>query len=107
MIIISIDLLGRLLVIERKDSIPWGVDPAACSSATASVEEGRPEPTNEVESALPSATSHNEDGISSEERTSQRPPSYRPVHLTPLGVFMKLLGSSRAMTCILSTMVYG
>jgi hypothetical protein len=60
--IVLIDLLGRLLVIERKDAVPWGVDPAA--------EIREPDPELQIAAAQGSAAEK-------VEQTSLSPPAQR------------------------------
>jgi MFS transporter, DHA1 family, solute carrier family 18 (vesicular amine transporter), member 1/2 len=110
-IMTAIDLIGRFLIIERKDAIIWGLDPAAGSRTTALVDEERSEETNNTESTSPptliTVTPTGDRWAPSEGEISQSHTAQPPTHVTPLWVLMRLLRSSRAMACIFNAVVYG
>ncbi|KAJ6626926.1 major facilitator superfamily domain-containing protein [Mycena sp. CBHHK59/15] len=93
-IIVSIfDLIGRLLIIERKDALRWNVDPAADVTAP---QDRAPVEEKAVEGPIaPNGT--------------ETPPaeSLRPVRISLLGVIGKLCKSSRAVVVIAGTFLYG
>ena len=109
MAIAGVDLIIRLLVIERKDAIPWGVDPAADPDETQAtksagdlqaLESGPPSEGPSISSigddvkepggpGLTSSQAHVDDAV-------QRV-------ITPLGVLLRLLTSPRVVVCIFST----
>lgn len=108
----TLDLLVRLLVIERKDAIKWGIDPAADpdevkepSLASGSQALLISERSQAVGSSYPQVPKESKKsdvsvGIASVEDT--------PRHsITPLGVLLELVTSARAMVCVFSTFVYG
>ena len=108
----TFDLLVRLLVIERKDAIKWGIDPAADPDE---IKEPRlandsrallvHERSQSVGSSSPlvlreAKKSEVVVGVASVDDTPQH-------SITPLDVLFKLLTSARAMVCVFSTFVYG
>ena len=114
----GVDLIARLLVIERKDAIQWGIDPAADPDETkgpkspndaqtlAALEGGTP--------AVGSFDSPTYVGVDaktlekSEVPVVQAPGDEIPRDpLTPVDVLCRLLTSPRAVVCIFSTFVYG
>lgn len=99
-IITFVDLLARLLIIERKDAIKWGVDPAAYTSHS---DDNSP-PADSEAAAVTTEVQHTQS-----EKPESSPPSVTPAvtSYTPLGLLWRLLRSSRAMICILNTLVYG
>lgn len=112
----AFDLIARLLIIERKDAIPWGVDPAADPD-----EAKEREPVNDsqaplaLESGSSSVGSFNspigadikateKSGISVDQAPADADARNS---VTPLDVLSRLLKSPRAVVCIFSTFVYG
>lgn len=85
-IITCVDLVARLLIIERKDAIVWGIDPAAL---VVNPEGGS---QTDPEAITAAAEVKNQPAVTS---------------YTPLGLLWRLLRSSRAMICIFNTLVYG
>lgn len=109
----SLDLIVRLLVIERKDAIPWGVDPAADSDEG---KEQSPANDNQVSASLGNALHPTEPinltlyGSSGAAEQSKIPADTNDAvqrTITPLDVLSRLLTSPRAMVCVFSTFVYG
>ena len=106
----GIDLFARLLLIERKDAIRWGVDPAA-----------DPAEIRTFRLQIPTGGAHSVDSFSSPADTAPKKPTgldfvvrqtpARPednnVVITPLDVLLKLVTSPRALVCIFSTFIYG
>ncbi|KAJ6604148.1 major facilitator superfamily domain-containing protein [Mycena vulgaris] len=93
-IIVSvIDLVGRLLIIERKDALRWDMDPAAAIP-----------PVNgpELEDKKSS-----EGAIASTDSASHPPPEPSDIKLSLAGVMVRLLRSSRAVVIITITFLYG
>ena len=112
MVFAGIDLIARLLVIERKDAIPWGVDPAADPGETQAPEPANdPQAVSALESALPPAellTSSTNTDSKEASKPSQAHVDDAAKHvITPLDVLLRLLMSPRAVVCIFSTFVYG
>ncbi|KAJ7022040.1 MFS general substrate transporter [Mycena alexandri] len=87
-IILSLfDLIGRLLIIERKDALRWNIDPAApIPPANGGVDE---EKSTDTPSPAPAQ------------------PSSSPVRLSLVGVVARLLKSSRAIVVITTIFLYG
>ena len=114
----GVDLIARLLVIERKDAIQWGIDPAADPDETT-----EPKSSNDaqtlaaLEGGTPAVGSFDPPtyvGVDaktlekSEVPVVQAPGDEIPRDpLTPVDVLCKLLTSPRAVVCIFSTFVYG
>ncbi|KAF9646088.1 MFS general substrate transporter [Thelephora ganbajun] len=115
----GLDLIARLLVIERKHAIPWGIDPAADPDEARAK---RQNPGNDSQALLIP-------GIASQSVGSLNPPTVAGVRtaqsseipitqpapvddaaqqiITPLDVLLRLVTSPRAVVCIFSTFVYG
>lgn len=105
----AVDLIGRLLIIERKDALKWSVDPAAPSSSK----------KEQIESGGMAAASKSEkDGGSMAGQSAPREvteipsPStaIAPIRHAPLsliGVVRKLARSPRALAVMLNVLVYG
>lgn len=101
------DLALRLLLIERKDAIPWGVDPAA--------DPDKPRTRNFANDShvlfhtRRDVASFNTTGFTVVERWDGTPDRVRGGHavITPLDVLIRILSSPRAMVCVFSTFVYG
>lgn len=109
-IITVVDLIGRLLIIERENAILHGIDPAAAVGLTDvpqttpvndDCEEHKENP--EVPAATTEDDTRNVTVTPAEDSTiiAALPP------LSLLGVVWKLLRSSRALTVLLSTLMYG
>jgi hypothetical protein len=75
-----VDLLGRLLLVERKDAIRYGFDPAV-SLATTDTEDA---PESQGADVLPN-----------------------PVSLSPVSVIWQLAKSPRALAALLTTLIWG
>ena len=109
MALAGVDLFARLLLIERKDAIQWGVDP------TADPTEIRPseaqDPTGGVDSVESFSTPTDKTPkrpMGSDSTVRQMPAEpENDVVITPLGVLLKLATSPRALVSIFSTFVYG
>lgn len=88
-IITAIDLLGRLLLIERREAMRWGVDPMG------------PAPKDEKVPGVPSSDAPAP--VSGELQESKQP---CPV-LLPHAALLKLMKSSRAVACFILMLVWG
>ena len=97
-IVTAVDLIGRLLIIERKDAVKYGVDPAQ-------------EPGVEVEATVELALSSEKakkDGSSAlAVQESDPAESHTPPILSLTGVIKKLAKSPRALTVMFCTVIYG
>ena len=104
----SLDLLARLLLIERKEALQWGVDPAA---DPAEIQKFKPMVLTGGARSAESLGSPMSDIGPKEADTAIRQIPSKPeddgVVITPLGVLLKLATSPRALVCIFSTFVYG
>ncbi|KAJ6569655.1 MFS general substrate transporter [Mycena capillaripes] len=92
-IIVSfVDLIGRLLIIERKDALRWNIDPAA---AMPSVNEAQVDEEKSGEGP---------NGV-----RNPAPPTQPPaiIRLSLVGVIARLFRSSRAVVVIIITFLYG
>ncbi|KAJ7630470.1 MFS general substrate transporter, partial [Roridomyces roridus] len=83
-ILALLDLIGRLLIIERKDALRWGHDPAA----------------------VPVTPSQEEEEKSTDAATSPQP-EQQPSRISLAGVIARLFTSSRAVAVIAVTFLYG
>ncbi|KAJ7480161.1 MFS general substrate transporter [Mycena galericulata] len=90
-IVAIIDLIGRLLIIERKDALRWNVDPAAVITPAQSEAEKTPEGSVVPSEITPPA---------------EQPPGI-PKRISIAGVIVKLFRSSRAVAVITITLLYG
>lgn len=114
-VITVVDLVGRLLIIEREDAILHGIDPAAAVdsndvSQTTPVNddcEEHKENTEVLAATTEDATT--EDGTRNVTITPAEDSNIMAAlpPLSLLGVVWKLLRSSRALTVLLSTLMYG
>ncbi|KAJ7151523.1 MFS general substrate transporter [Mycena filopes] len=87
-IILSLfDLIGRLLIIERKDALRWNIDPAAAPVASVAAEVDQ---EKSVVGAAPPA-----------------PAQPSSVRLSLVGVIARLFKSTRAIVVITVTLLYG
>lgn len=97
-----VDLVARAFIIERKDALRWGYDPSALPA---------PSPTDEMEQSP-------QDASSTAATDDSRPSQASGIDLTPevnnekpplslLALFIKLCKSSRALTALGCTLVYG
>ncbi|KAF8665112.1 hypothetical protein AX16_000579 [Volvariella volvacea WC 439] len=110
LIVTSIDLIGRLLVIERSDALKWGVDPAApntSKSSEAEKAESGAVQSDEKEQTLaaPSTQAHAETIVPTPSRESPVP--NRPQTLSLVAVLVKLARSPRANIANICTFTYG
>lgn len=108
-IVTAVDLIGRLLIIERKDALKWGIDPAASSSSKKEqIELGE----------VTVATKSEKDGGSISRESAPRAvtevplasTAIAPIRHAPLsliGVVRKLARSPRALAVMLNVLVYG
>lgn len=108
----TFDLLVRLLVIERKDAIKWGVDPAADPDEVKERSLANDSRALSVHKTSQSVGSSNpfvfRESKKSEIDVGVAPVDETPQHsITPLDVLFKILTSARAMVCVFSTFVYG
>jgi MFS family permease len=110
-----VDLLGRLLIIERREALLWGIDTLAT--------EVQAENTVDVERAgLPSESSENSNAVTKpdcvfpESKTPEPPEDQQvpnmqashpsPQHLSLFAVIYTLCKSSRAVTAAVNTFAY-
>ncbi|KAF7967037.1 hypothetical protein HWV62_35996 [Athelia sp. TMB] len=103
-----IDLIGRLLIIERKDAVKWAYDPAALHTSSG-VELEAPEApviTDETPAtdATGSVTNINEEPVLERAPSVAEP---KPAPLSLLAVIIKLLHSPRALMALLLSVVFG
>lgn len=129
---ILLDLVGRLLIIERKEAVIWGFDPTALSqdvkleqiplpnitsNADTSAEQHLQLPITsnlpklnvaDPESAVPSTSQITMSPDNQHHPTSGGVvPLIRSRSLSLLAVFIKLLKSPRALVALLLTLIYG
>ncbi|KAF8213645.1 major facilitator superfamily domain-containing protein [Mycena galopus ATCC 62051] len=108
-IVALFDLIGRLLIIERKDALRWNIDPAAA-----------PVDSNEEKTAgSPNATLAAAPVDADEEKAAESPNATAPVdaespdttqseiRLSLVGVMTRLFRSPRAVVVIAVTFLYG
>ncbi|KAI0047648.1 MFS general substrate transporter [Auriscalpium vulgare] len=101
-IITLIDLVGRLLLIERKEALLWGFDPVAeIQASAASPEEEAINSPAAVRAVVP-----NDPSVRVPSVPAQTEPT-PPIPLSSLAVIGKLARSSRALTALLDTLIYG
>ncbi|GJE87860.1 MFS general substrate transporter [Phanerochaete sordida] len=107
------DLVGRLLIIERKDAIAHGVDPAADPRADeeATVQEG-PASDNDNKEEKPPAAEGTLAGLAplpppQTQQEQHAPAAPATPRLSLLGVVRKLATSKRALTVMLGSTIYG
>nr|GAT57538.1 predicted protein [Mycena chlorophos] len=86
------DLIGRLLIIERKDALQWGVDPAA-----------PPTPATTTSDAEKDDTEIGQPEVPVVEAAASGPVK----HLSLVGVMARLGRSSRAVVCLILTFIFG
>lgn len=92
-IIVSlIDLIGRLLIIERKDALRWNIDPAAISVDGAELDDEK--------------TAEGPNASTNPSPTAQQP-EHVVVRLSLVGVIARLFRSPRALVVIAVTFLYG
>jgi MFS transporter, DHA1 family, solute carrier family 18 (vesicular amine transporter), member 1/2 len=112
--VIFLDFIGRIIIIERKDAVLWGVDPAALPGSDAPVSEndndsndrttaGTDKAEKTETDGLPMTSSPVDPAVLTETPTDQA--KTKPVAL--LTVIRKLSKSSRALVAIISTFIYG
>ncbi|GLB36542.1 putative MFS general substrate transporter [Lyophyllum shimeji] len=112
-----LDLVARLLIVERNDALKWGVDPKATDDGN--VEEGNNKEKSSAQHELaakgPQETSDkeivheqsNSQSRSSPAVSSSPPQNAKPLFESLITVILKLFKSSRALAAILITFVYG
>lgn len=113
--VVVVDLIGRILIIERRDALPWGVDPLIVRGSAA-IEGENSEPVVESTPASQESASA-EKNLEEEPNTQKREPgadtsivSSGQPRLKPLSlvaVVYKLSKSTRARVALLITFVYG
>lgn len=105
----AVDLIGRLLIIERKDALKHGVDPAAIGSKEEQTTLD-PEKTdgNEAEAA-PAAAPTGEEGVynQTDERPADAAELANKPRLSLLAVVGKFARSPRALAIMFCTLLYG
>ncbi|CCM06336.1 uncharacterized protein FIBRA_08590 [Fibroporia radiculosa] len=104
-ILTMIDLVGRLLIIERKHALRWGIDPAAPSVSPEAVVEA-------VADAAPPSSSKEETpdtekgGLEHAVTPVSESPAV-PHRISLIAMLGKLLRSSRAWAACIGTLIYG
>lgn len=99
-----VDLVGRLLIIERKDAMKWGYDPAN-AIINSSVEGANPVVAEVITPETPSVTVGKPDLPISPPSNSPSDP--KPAPLSLLAVVVKLVHSPRALMAIILSIVFG
>jgi len=116
MVFVGLDLIAHLLLVERKELVPWGVDPTfvLCKShAPGFASDSRARLTFESKSELspmgPSISLTDVNGTTKSDVTIHKVPVDDAPHhaITRLDVLLRLLTSPRTVVCIFSTFVYG
>ncbi len=110
-IVTAVDLVGRWLIIERKDALLYGLDPGALPAASAEEGVDAPGLTKErsapaediqlVDEGGPNAQPNVTDNLTSQPSNNGTP------KLSLLGIVGKLIRSPRAIACLFNTLVYG
>lgn len=120
--VISVDLVGRLLLIERREALAWGFDPAASTSdhASDSASHASPYGTFPIEAGLPAESVRQSlhspvpgefgstDALLDREASAHG--ALKPIQDDPipfLEVIRRLFMSSRAMAAVANSFVYG
>ncbi|KAJ3506089.1 hypothetical protein NLJ89_g7065 [Agrocybe chaxingu] len=109
-----LDLIGRLILIERKDALVWGIDPAKISSN----EDNAPSPVTETKAEeeiqeIPSASTDVEAAKDQQTTVSQEPPPATDTEAKPeikislVSVMADLSRSPRALVALFIIFVYG
>ena len=107
----GVDLFARLLLIEKKDAIRWGYDPAAnpaeiLAPPRVQIPTGRADSVESLGTLTDTASKRPMESDSTIRQVPAEPEGDHIV-ITPLGVLLKLVTSPRALVCIFSTFVYG
>lgn len=97
-----LDLVARLMVIERKEAILWNHDPAASTVSTSVVSEGAS--TQPV--TAPSDTEKGEEHTTTAPQDQHDDVVSKVKHLTLLEVLGKLIRSKRADIAFVITLIY-
>jgi DHA1 family solute carrier family 18 vesicular amine transporter 1/2 len=99
-----LDLIGRVIIIERKHAIQWGYDPAAVPANRGNRDSDAKRSTLPFDTTTKSETGKGEEAAIS-------PPSKRPVDgekkLSLSAVISKLSKSHRALTALIIIFTYG
>lgn len=96
----AVDLLGRLLIIERKDAVKYGYDPATLLEHSIVQQEAGPVALDKSVTPYPCANSPRGN-------LGQPTVLVRPKPLSLLAVIAKLLKSPRAVAAIILSIVFG
>lgn len=94
----AVDLIGRLLIIERKDALKYGMDPAQEHSAEAEAT---------VELAVNAETAKENDSSLPVSQGSDLGELHKAPVLNLMGVITRLARSPRALTVMFCTVIYG
>ena len=121
--VISVDLIGRLLLIERREALAWGFDPTASTSDPASDSASYASPTYgtfPIEAGLPTESVRQSlhspvpgefgstDALLNREASAHGPLKViRDDPIPFLEVIRRLFMSSRAMAAVANSFVYG
>ncbi|KAI0047288.1 MFS general substrate transporter [Auriscalpium vulgare] len=98
-----VDLAGRLLVIERKEAVRWGFDPAAVVAAIDS-ESGPASSEGSMPVVAVGLDGAGVVDVGVAAQTELMPPAIR---LSSMKVLGKLARSSRALTALVNSLIYG
>lgn len=104
-----IDLVGRLLVIERKQALRWGVDPAVVKGAAPS-DEGVEKGTSDSFKDAERPTMKDNEGQNNSEVIPKDDAAIvenRPKSLPLLRILSTIIKSPRAMAAVFITFIYG
>lgn len=110
---IVLDLIGRILVIERKDALLWGIDPAVDTPDTSPniVTETSEEISNQNLRTISDEISRNsEPKVDRTDNQSVRPEAVvndSPRRLSLVSVISRLFRSYRALAALFIVLVYG
>jgi MFS family permease len=100
-----VDLLGRLVIIERKDALKWGHDPHNPSGLPAEVREAATSPPSGQEKSDGRADSSPTNGETNVNVEDGQPAPKKS--LSQIAVLIKLAKSPRALAAALVSLIYG
>lgn len=96
------DLVGRLLIIERKEALRWGYDPTEIDSEVDSENPGTPTEKTDTSDVKV------DEGTSSEPDSAVNPPAEGHTKpLTLVAVVIKLAKSPRTLVAVIISLTYG
>lgn len=113
-IIAVVDLIGRILIIERKDAMKWGYDPRVVAGDTQNdAEHNASSQTDEPAVQIVPPEDSNNTNVNDEQKLDNPIPPSRPTSpvqvksLSLLAVMNKLFKSSRALAALFITFSWG